>query len=225
MVVLVFSFYWVPGIIRKQLYFLVILTTKKGSLHFNISSVFPNQKFRLQFSGSYLIDDNQLMQRDLTQSIIRMVPVAPKMYNADGSLNWAPDASGNSSWVNPLASLNNRYTVKTNNLISNLLISYQFFQGLDIKTSLGYTNLQSNQSRIFPLSSTPPELRPYRDRWSDFSNDNASSWNFEPQITYNKNIGKGKLDVLVGSTLFNRITRMLVCKPEPDIIAICLFTT
>src|SRR5207302_10267450 len=101
------------------------LSDQKGSLHVNLNNSSINQKFHFQLDGKYLIDNNQLINSDLTLTSIRLAPNAPDLYNADGTLNWAPLANGTSSWLNPLAYLLRKYSYKTNNLISNALVSYQ----------------------------------------------------------------------------------------------------
>ncbi len=50
---------------------------RKGSMHLNINSVSANQKFRISFTGSYLIDNNHLPNKDLTEPAILLEPNAP----------------------------------------------------------------------------------------------------------------------------------------------------
>ncbi len=98
---------------------------KKGSLHFNISSSSPNKKFRIEFSSSFLTDKNQLPYRDLTFNAIWLAPNAPELYNGNGMLNWMPNASGTSTWINPLArQLYNIYEAKSKNLIGSAIVSF-----------------------------------------------------------------------------------------------------
>jgi len=173
---------------------------QKGSLHFNITNISSDQKFRLQLSGNYLIDNNQIPAIDFTSSAINMPPDAPAIYNVDGSLNWSPDPYGNSTFYNPAAYLNSKNEIKTSNLIGNALISYNILPSLEIKSSFGYTNMQTNEISTIPLVESPPEYRQYIQRVSLFGNSNINSWIIEPQASYKKTIAKGKLEALVGST-------------------------
>ncbi len=177
------------------------LADRRGSLHFNINNVSANRKFQLQLTGNYMVDNNQLISPDLTDMATRLAPDAPALYNHDGTLNWAPLANGTSSWYNPLAYLYNKYTIKTDNLISSALASYQVLPGLDIKSSFGYTNLQTNETNLFPLVSFAPETRPSSSRYTLFTNNNIHSWQVEPQVTYKRKIGTGTLEALAGATL------------------------
>ncbi|PSL45685.1 TonB-linked SusC/RagA family outer membrane protein [Chitinophaga niastensis] len=177
------------------------LSDQKGSLHFSINHISLNQKFRFQLTGNYLVDNNRLISTDLTQTAITLAPDAPPLYNADGSLNWAPLASGNSTWQNPLSYLSQKYKNKANNLVSSALISYQILPGLDIKSSFGYTYQQSNETDLYPLIFNAPEQRPFLERSSSFANNNITTWIVEPQVSYETMIGKGKLMSLIGTTI------------------------
>lgn len=178
------------------------LSDTKGSLHFNINHASPNRKFQVQLTGNYLVDNNQLIANDLTEAAIKLPPNTPAIYNADGTLNWALLPSGNSSWYNPFAYLlEKKYNIKTNNLTSNVVISYQVLPGLDIKSSFGYTNLQTDEVQTFPLIAVPPEDLLFTSRFGLYANNNANSWIIEPQVTYKRVIGKIKLDGLAGVTI------------------------
>ncbi|SEP46726.1 TonB-linked outer membrane protein, SusC/RagA family [Niastella yeongjuensis] len=176
------------------------LADQKGSLHFNVNNVSPSQKFKLQLSGSYLIDNNQMISSDLTSVAVSMSPVAPNLYNDDGSLNWALLANGNSTWVNPLSFLYNEYSNKTSNLIGNLITSYEILRGLNIKASFGYNKLQSEQYKISPLQSVRPERRAATLRSSDFSFSSINNWIIEPSLEYKFSINELKVNTLIGST-------------------------
>lgn len=174
---------------------------RKGSTHFNLNHASNNQKFQLQLSGNYLIDDNRLPNVDFTFAAVRLAPVAPPLFNADGSLNWMPGPTGTSTFYNPLANLYQRYNSRTTNLISNFLLSYQLLSGLEIKCSFGYTNLSSKEIVPVQLLSTAPENRPYTTRITDFGYNNINSWNLEPQLTLKRGWGKSKIEMLLGATI------------------------
>lgn len=177
---------------------------QKGSLHFSINNISNDKKFRVQLTGSYLIDNNQLPNQDLTPGALSTAPDAPPLYNSDGSLNWALNSTGTSTWENgnPIATYTyNKYSNKTNNLIGNAVLSYQILPGLDIKSSLGYTNLQVNEISTSPLSAVAPANRVYAQNMAFYGNNNINSWIVEPQITYKKSIGKGRLEALAGTTI------------------------
>lgn len=178
---------------------------QKGGLNFNLSSLSADQRFNIEISCNYLVDDNRLLSTDLTPFALELAPDAPKIYNTDGTLNWAPNAAGASSWTNPLANSLKTYHNNANNLISNGVIGYQLLPGLELKGSVGYTNLQIDEFLGNPLISYAPEIRSLINATAIYTDNTVRSWIVEPQITYKKKIGGGKLDFLVGTTI-NQIT-------------------
>ena len=172
----------------------------KSSVHFNLNSSSTNSKFKLQISGSFLQDDNTLPNTDLTRSAITLVPFAPTLYNQNGSINWQPDVSGSTTFfANPMGYLYQRFKNNTDNLIGTALLSYQIIPGLDIKGSFGYNKLQSKV--IYTQPPIVPESILYGFRNTTFSNNSIKSWSVEPQLSYTRNISKGKLELLLGSTI------------------------
>jgi TonB-dependent starch-binding outer membrane protein SusC len=183
---------------------------KKGSLHFNLNSASFNQKLRLQLSGSYMIDNNHLSGFDLTQQALFTEPNAPTLYNADGTLNWAPNAAGTSTWTNPLDYLlSSDFKNTTKNLVTNATLSYKILKGLEIASNFGYTDLRSTLYMPGRLESNPPEKRATSQRASSFGNRTMNSWIIEPQLSYRTLIGKGKLEGLAGSTIQKNNTDMM----------------
>jgi TonB-dependent starch-binding outer membrane protein SusC len=178
---------------------------QKASVHFNLANSSPNQKLRIKFTSSYLIDKNKLPGEDLTDKALRLSPNAPALYNEDGSLNFFPSENGVSTFnSNPLRSSHNRYKTTTKNLLTSFNLNYQIARGLGVQTNIGYSDMQIDEVATFPMTSVPPENRAYSERVADYSNGNTSSWIFEPQMTFNTKISKGSFEVLVGSTLNQR---------------------
>lgn len=175
---------------------------KRGALHFTLNGSSNNQKFHFQLSGNYIFDDNHLPNTDLTRVAINLEPVAPPFYNPDGTLNWALNASGASTWENPLVyTLYQDYSNITKNLVSNALVSYDILPGLAVKSSFGYTNLQTNTYLPVPLESFRPEDRRFIQRQALYHYRTMNSWIIEPQITYNEIFWMGKFEALIGTSI------------------------
>ncbi|MDR6785707.1 TonB-linked SusC/RagA family outer membrane protein [Pedobacter africanus] len=169
----------------------------KASIHFNISSSSSNKRFRFQFSGSFLDDNNKLPQIDLTGSAMTLAPVAPSLYNSDGSINWQFNSSGAPTFLNnPVNYLFQKYNNKTQNLLGNALLSYEIIKGLEIKSTLGYNTLRSSI-----ITSSYSVLPPESIGFSVFGNSIIKSWSIEPQIRYKRKIAGGQLELLLGSTV------------------------
>ncbi len=67
----------------------------------------------------------------ILQETLIYAPNAPSFVNADGSLNWANNKLPSND--NPYSSLKRIYKAQTNNLIANLILSYQLFAGLELR--------------------------------------------------------------------------------------------
>jgi TonB-dependent starch-binding outer membrane protein SusC len=171
---------------------------QKGSVHFNVTGNSPDRKFKAVLAGSYLSDNNHLPNLDLTSYIQYLPPDAPPPYNPDGTLNWA-----NSTWPasNPYSYLFEKYMARTKNLIGHGELGYQLLPGLELKTSLGYTDLQTNENTTFPTASIDPKNRSFIKSNSVFANYDIQSWIIEPQASYGMNLGGGRLNALVGATV------------------------
>lgn len=194
--------YLVNGNYRKETtVFPGDFNNQKGSVHFNLNGSSANQKLTMQFSGNFMLDKNRLPTTDLTKSSVLIEPVAPELYLSDGTLNWEPNSQGISTWNNPLAELFRKYKNRTTSLVSNLVIGYRILPGLQIRSSLGYTSIQTTDISATPNTYGKPEERVYNLRFAQYGNRNLNSWIFEPQLTYSKVIYKGKLEVLLGGTV------------------------
>ncbi len=175
---------------------------RKGSVHFNVDANSANNKFKLQFSGNFMADNNQLPQSDITQTALLLEPNAPALLNEDGSINWAPDANGNTtlSDANVMIQQYQKYVNKTYNLVSSLSMGYTLLPGLDLKSSFGFNYMQTIDFSPAPLIAVAPELRATTLRSTAFGDRNIKGWIIEPQATYSTTISKGKLELLLGST-------------------------
>jgi len=176
------------------------LADQKGSVHFNVAHTSDNKKLKINFSGSYLSDQNNLIQSDLTSTALKLAPDSPAPYDANGNLNWA-----GGTFQNPLSVLLLTYQMSTANLISNGVLSYQVIKGLQIKTSLGFNSIQINEQTESPASSINPAFGVTTGSAS-FASTSVNSWIIEPQAVYEKTLGHGKLNTLIGTTFEQSIT-------------------
>jgi TonB-linked SusC/RagA family outer membrane protein len=178
----------------------------KGSLHFNINGADRNQRFQISLTGSFMLDKNEIPGRDFTEFIF-LAPVAPAIRNADGSLNWAPDANGLSSWVNPLSFNENIFDIKSHNLVSNISASYKITPNLSLRANLGYNHLQSNQFLGSLDAAFKPEDRAALVRTTTTTHNTIRSWITEPQLNYSlQQFLGGRLEVLLGASFQEQIS-------------------
>jgi TonB-dependent starch-binding outer membrane protein SusC len=178
---------------------------KKGGSHFSLNHRSDDSKFRLAFSAGYTLQDNDMPASDFTSVSRILAPNAPALYNQDGTLNWAEG-----TWENPLGNLFPKVKSKTNDLVANTVLSYELLPGLVLKSSLGYTNLSTTETRTWPSSAFNPAANvPSSRSGIYYNNTKRSSWIAEPQISWDKDLLGGKVGVLLGSTFQSQTTERL----------------
>ena len=172
---------------------------EKGSMHFSLTHASSNQKFKVLLSASYVNDKDDIPNQDLTGQIV-LPPDAPPLYKPDGSINW--DIYQNTAtFNNPLAYTLVHSTSVTNNLISNLNLSYELIPGLKLSSNFGYGHDEMNQNILHPANSVaPPNDNLPSNRIYQFATTGTETWIVEPQLNYNKKMSKGRFDVLLGAT-------------------------
>ncbi|MDB5159575.1 MAG: hypothetical protein JWR50_4282, partial [Mucilaginibacter sp.] len=169
---------------------------QKGSVHVNLNHSSSDQRFHVLFTANYTNDNNTLPLADLTPSIF-LAPDAPAPYDKDGNVNF----QNGTFTQNPYKTLLGTSNAVTNNLISNINLSYVLLTGLKLSLSAGYNHIQLDQDLQRPGSFFPPPLNTLAFlRRHDYATNEVSTWNVEPQLNYVKDIGNGKLDILLGTT-------------------------
>ncbi|MDQ6532121.1 SusC/RagA family TonB-linked outer membrane protein [Flavobacterium sp. LHD-85] len=169
---------------------------KKGSANFNVNHQSSDGRFRLVLTAGYTIQNNDQPATDFTSEARLIVPNAPQLYNPDGSLNWA-----NGTWDNPLRSLNAEYLSKTKDILANTVLSYKITDELLLKSSFGYTDLRHTETRTTPSTIFNPSYG-YTSANSVlyYNNTTRNSWIIEPQISWETQLGEGKIGILAGGT-------------------------
>src|SRR5690606_18527575 len=120
-------------------------------------------------------------------------------------LNWE-----NSTWENPLASLESEFVSKIKDLTVNSVLSYRLMDNLRLKTSLGYSDLRNNESRTLPSTRYDPAYGVGSEISSLLNNiTTRNSWIVEPQLNWNYSTGVNKIEALVGTTFQNQVTDRL----------------
>ncbi|MGN6420846.1 MAG: SusC/RagA family TonB-linked outer membrane protein [Pseudobacter sp.] len=163
---------------------------KKGSFLLNLNHRSQDGKFNATASVNYSRDKNLLPSVDL--NFIAWVPPNYPVYNPDGSLFW------NGVFDNPMASLMGFTRAETDNLITNVSLSYNLTSDLKIKTALGYNKIYNKQFVALPTAARDPYFQ--GKGLAVFSSHSSESLIIEPQVDYTKNLGPGKFTALAGGT-------------------------
>ena len=173
---------------------------KKGGVQFSLNHASKDDRFQVNFSAVYNIQNSNLPANELTYISQTLAPNAPARYNSDGSLNWE-----NETWQNPLAMLNSKFKAKTKDFVANALLSYKISPEITFKSSFGYTDLRTNETRTTPSTIYNPIYNISSSRSSMFSNiTSRSSWIVEPQFNWQKEGDFGKIGLLIGATFQNQ---------------------
>lgn len=168
----------------------------KGGGHLSVNHVSDNKRFKLNFATGFTSQLNSLPAIDLTSVALTLIPNAPALYDSSGKLNWE-----NNTFDNPVAVLENTIKGQTYDFIANTLASYGLGYGFTAKGSFGYTNLNQQQKNFVPNTIRNPAFGSGSERSIVFTNKlNRSSWIIEPQLTWMGNVGKAKIDALLGTT-------------------------
>lgn len=171
------------------------LANKKGSAHVQINHADRSGKFRLNLTTTYLKDHNRLLPTDYTNMAISLPPNAPELYLPNGDLNWE-----GSTWVNPMAELKRKYESNTNNLLTNLILSYDILPELTARLSSGYTTTSVDEISTTPASYYDPAFAAYVQSMAIFADAEIESWIMEPQLEWKKRLGKVHFSSLMGAT-------------------------
>jgi TonB-linked SusC/RagA family outer membrane protein len=161
------------------------------SVRFNADHNSLDRKFNVSVTTSYSYNKSNLLSTDLS-NIYNLPPDMP-VRNADGSLFW------NSNFTNPESYLLQAYTGNIYNLIANSVLRYTILPGLDVKTSLSFNKITIDQNQQLPAYSKNP-IGTTPTNSARFANLDQRSYTIEPQATYTKNIGQGRLILLAGGT-------------------------
>ena len=174
----------------------------KINAHFNLNHVTSNSKLRVNLTGNFVSDFNDLLSLDLTNQALYLPPDAPAIYNPDGSLNWE-----GSTWTNPFSSLLQKYKGNSENLIMNGLISYHPVKGLQINLSGGYNSLAVDEIRTSPIAASDPAYFNYTKGYSFKSDNTLRSWILEPGVDYDLKLTDSRISLQIGSTFQQNIRK------------------
>jgi len=177
----------------------------KASVRFSMNHRSDDSKFTMSFTAGYTNQDNLQAASDLTQTARYLAPNAPALYSADGGLNWE-----NGTFENPMAALESEFRAKTNDMVSNAVLSYKLLPELEIKSSFGYTNLSNDETRTLPSTMYNPAYG-IGSESSILSTSNAerTSWVIEPQLRWAHVFGHLAVDALAGATAQQQVDNRL----------------
>ncbi len=170
-----------------------------GDLSINHQSA--DNKFGFTFATTYGVAKHKIFDsQSFLGTVLMLSPIAPELYNADGSLNWDP-LYGGSTFYNPLSSLRATQRAVSNNLYSNLQVTYRLLKGLNLKANLGYSNGNNDENINTPINSQNPySYGLVIEGDSKIVSGSRSGWSVEPQVEYTGTFGDHHINSIAGLT-------------------------
>jgi TonB-linked SusC/RagA family outer membrane protein len=175
---------------------------------FSLRHTSNDQKFIATLMINYGANKNRLFDDgNFVRNALTLSPNAPKLYDAEGNLNWEIVSLLNgafitNSWTNPLSYLKKTHSTTTSNLVANSTFSYEVLPGLILKTSLGFTELNSKEHLKYPIAAQSPTLINASSTGSAiFGSNDRKSWIVEPQVIYSQDFGHHSLNGVLGMTM------------------------
>jgi TonB-linked SusC/RagA family outer membrane protein len=168
---------------------------QRFTLHSNIHHSSNDYRLAVDLTTDFGYDQNKSAGFGGAQDVI-LSPNLPDLLSPSGTLLWNYKGVDLTSYQF-YSSLKQPTDFQNYNFNTAFHISYKLMKGLTITANLGYNRNSTNENSIMPAVSQNPA---YINRQANFSTNNFQTINIEPQINYNKNIGKGHLSVLVGSS-------------------------
>jgi TonB-dependent starch-binding outer membrane protein SusC len=178
------------------------LAFQRMSLHNHITYRSPKKKFTADVVSILTFSKNNSLINDLTPGRY-LAPNAPDLYDFAGKLNWQETGV---SFSNPMALLLQQYRAKTFNVLQNIQASYRLLNTLQMKINFGCNNVYSKDISKIPIASQNPVSVPVPTGSINIATNSYSSWIFEPQLVYSKEMDKGRLTCLIGSTWFRSVS-------------------
>jgi TonB-linked SusC/RagA family outer membrane protein len=138
--------------------------------------------------------------QDARRTMIEMLPWLP-VRDADGNYTTSTssnmgDTFGFEGMSNPVMILDlQKRTRQNTQIFGNAAFTFHLLEGLDLKTQIGIDN-HNKISRGY--SSITLNNLSMPNGWASFSNTNTLYWQEETYLTYNKNIGDHRLNLMAG---------------------------
>ena len=167
---------------------------QRYTLHSALHGTSVGKRFTFGLVTDFAYDQNNSASTGGNQYEV-LAPNTPDLRDPAGNLIW--NYKGVTFPQNFYSSLKQPTYLQNFNLNSSLNLSYQIVQGLTIGASLGYSRNTTDENSQNPASAQDPQ---YANAIAAFAHQAAQTINVEPQVNYDKPIGKGILTALLGGT-------------------------
>jgi TonB-linked SusC/RagA family outer membrane protein len=176
------------------------MTDNRYTLHSSFNHTSDSKKFKLDFGTDYAYDQNNNSGEPASLIGFTLAPNFPSLLDGNGNPIWSYKGYSYSSGYqgNPLAYLKESASNGTYNLNTHISASYKILPNLTISLNAGYARVSESFVYELPIGAQDPQYEPTGS--ASFLSRNTDVINIIPQLNYDKQIGKGKLSVLIGGT-------------------------
>jgi TonB-dependent starch-binding outer membrane protein SusC len=177
-------------------------SVQDGSINFSMHTTTLNRKFSLALSGSYEVNVDDRVPVDFTDpNFLDQAPDAQLPYLPNGQLNWA-------NGYNQSAVLNTIYKNSTDNLLSNMTMTYTPIKGLSFIAAGGVSLISAKELLGSPSSVFNPLTFVASDRNSTLNTYSIRTISADPRVEYAHTFWKkGVLDVIAGGSIRDKSTQ------------------
>ncbi|SMG12352.1 TonB-linked outer membrane protein, SusC/RagA family [Sphingobacterium psychroaquaticum] len=166
---------------------------KKSTIRFNMQTHSQNARFFVNLSGAYTRNLNNLPSASI--SYYYALPPNLPLHKDDGTFFW------HNSYQNPAAALKAPMEATTHNMLLNGSVKYVIMPGLEFKTELGFNRISNENYRAITRESRNPNTTV--NGQLSYNLNNNQNLSVEPQFTYQRTLGPGRLEALLGGTYLN----------------------
>lgn len=182
------------------------------SLHTSFSHKSADQRLTLDFGNDFSYDRNNASGNPAVYTAFTLAPDFPDLLDKKGNLLWnykgvpyklLNNAGGTTA--NPFAYLKQAGNVGNLNLNTHLQLGYQLLSSLKIGASIGYSRLEDKNYYSEPIASIDPNVGPLLG-YAVFGTGIYQTLNIEPQLNFDRKIGRGRLTLVAGGTYRQNIS-------------------
>jgi TonB-linked SusC/RagA family outer membrane protein len=166
------------------------------TLHTAVHHSAFNDRLTFDFGTDYSYDRNNTSGNPNVVYAYLTPPNMPDLIDSKGNLVWNYKGVDISSYQQ-YAYLKQLSLLQSYNLNTNLRIGVKIIDGLKFTANLGYSRFSTEQNTTSPLDSQNPAY--FNESSAQFGNNTLQTLNIEPQLDYERQIGKGILTALLGS--------------------------
>ncbi|WP_244228279.1 SusC/RagA family TonB-linked outer membrane protein [Mucilaginibacter kameinonensis] len=168
---------------------------QRFTIHSNLHHISDDKRFTIDLTNDYGYDQNNSAGYGGAQDIL-LAPNLPDLLGPNGRLLWNYKGVDLSSYQF-YSSLQQTTNLQNYNYNANLSISYKILSGLNFSVNLGYNRNNTTEHQVNPASAQNPA---YAYATAKFGDNTFQTLNIEPQLNYNKTVGKHNFSALVGAT-------------------------